>query len=453
MIPHLKKPLSRRALLRGAGGIALALPFLEAMTPRRARAGNPPLPKRIVLFFTPNGFVHDSWAPTGSGTSFQLSPVLSPLEPVKNDIIVIDGLEMKRGGPGDGHQQGMAHLWTGIELLPGDAKGGDPNSPAAGFSSGPSIDQVIAKAKGLPTRPSFALAVQASDGKDAWTRMTYADANAPVDPENNPYKAFDKLFANVTDDSAAQAAVEKLRLERKTVVDAVLGDFQSLKPRLSGADVQRVDAHLAALASLQQQVSMAAPVNACKKPTLGGDPSAGVSDNDLFPTIGKLQMDVLAATLACDVTRMMSLQWGNSVSDVTFTWLGISGDGMGHHSLSHRDGEAPVRDLLNQIDNWYAQQFAYLVSALKALPEGSGSVLDNTVICWGNELAEGGPHSPDPAAFVLAGGCGGAFKTGRYLKYDKDPHNNLLVSLANAMDVPMTTFGNPDWCTGPLQGL
>ena len=440
-------------MLRGAGGLALALPFLEAMEPRSARAGNPPLPKRLILFFTPNGFVHDSWVPTGTEQSFQFGEVLAPLEAIKKDVIVIDGLEMKRGGPGDGHQQGMGHLWTGIELLPGPSKGGDPNSPPAGFSSGPSIDQVIAKAKGLPSRPSFALGVQTADNKDAWTRMTYSDANAPVDPENSPYKAFDKLFANVVDNSAAQAQLEKLRVERKTVVDAVLGDFQALKPKLGGADVQRVDAHLAALVTLQQQVSTVAAPNACKKPMLGGDPSKGVSDNDLFPTIGKLQMDVLAATLACDLTRMMSLQWGNSVSDVTFTWLGISGDGMGHHSLSHRDNEAPIRPLLNKIDNWYAQQFAYLVSALKALPEGTGSVLDNTVICWGNELAEGGPHSPDPAAFVLAGGCGGALKTGRFLKSAKDPHNNLLVSLANAMDVPLTTFGKPDWCTGPLKGL
>jgi hypothetical protein len=138
------------------------------------------------------------------------------------------------------------------------------------------------------------------------------------------------------------------------------------------------------------------------------------------------------------------------VSNKAFSWLGIA---EGHHDLSHVDTDADAQAKLVQINTWYAEQFAYLIAALKAVPEGDGTLLDNTVVLWCNELGKGGEHSRTDVPYVLAGRCGGVFKTGRYLSYEGINHNDLMVSLCNAMDVGVTTFGNPAYCAGPLAKL
>ena len=453
-----RSPLDRRTLLRGAAGVAIALPFLEAMRPRRASAApTGPAPKRLVLWFTPNGTVYNQWKPTGTSTDFTLSPILAPLAARKGKIIVVDNMEMKRGGPGDGHQQGMGHLWTGIDLLPGDIKGGS-DDPPAGFSSGPSIDQVVAKEVGKPERPSIDLAVQPGGAKDMWSRMSYAAKNQPVDPEINPWAAFADVFADAQ--SPDKVALAKLQAERKTVVDAVRGSYQSLLPALGKEDRTRMEKHLEAVQTLQKKID-AATVKACKAPDLGPAPGSTqdavlkyVKANENFPTVGKLHMDILAYALACDLTRVATLQWSRSVGDPVFTWLGISGQEAGHHQLSHKDSEADAKAKLVQINTWYAKQFDYFLGALDAFDEGNGTtLLDNTAVVWGNELSEGGSHGSNPGNFVIGGSCGGYFKTGRWLDTKKTPHNNLLVSLANAMGMPIKTFGRAEWCTGPLAGL
>jgi hypothetical protein len=166
-------------------------------------------------------------------------------------------------------------------------------------------------------------------------------------------------------------------------------------------------------------------------------------------------MDLLAMALACDLTRVVTLQWEAAYSDVRFTWLGAD---RGHHTISHdSDDNADSVEMLTKINVWYAEQFAYLLAKLDGMQEGTGTVLDNCVVFWGNELGRGNVHSHWPMPFVLAGSGGGLLQTGRFLTYPKeDPassHSNLLVSMMNAVGVDGQTFGNPMYCTGPLVGL
>ena len=164
-------------------------------------------------------------------------------------------------------------------------------------------------------------------------------------------------------------------------------------------------------------------------------------------------MDLLVASLACDQTRIASLQFSHSVSDIPMPWLNI---GTGHHTLSHKDDTDTVSQAsLVTINNWYATQFAYLLQKLDAVPEPDGStLLDNCLVLWINELSKGNIHSHQPLPVVIAGKCGGALLTGRFVSYAQPPsNNNLLVSIANAMGTNITTFGNPAYCTGPLPNL
>ena len=440
--------LSRRTVLRGAG-VAMALPLLEAMHPRRAQAGGA-IPKRFVTMFTPNGTIYPSWVPTGTETSFTLSPILAPLAPYQNDLVVVSGL-YQQGGGGDGHQNGIGGMLTGQSLNPGPFQGG-ANAGSAGWANGPSVDQAIAASLGGGTSlPSLELGVEVGAGDD-WGRMVYGAANQPLTPEESPGLAYQRLFAT---NGASPAELVALRARKRSILDAVRAQFQAVSARLGAADRARLDQHATALRDIEIRLdAQAMPSPSCLDPGAPGLP-ASLTDNSNFPAIGKLQMDLLAVALACDLTRVASLQWSRSVSMVRFTWLAPTITDA-HHDLSHKpDDDATSQDKLVRINTWYAAQLAYLLGKLATAGETDGTrLLDATLVLWCNELGKGNTHSRQLAPYVLAGQAGGALRTGRFLSYTGDlPHNNLLVSLLQAMDVPVAKFGKDEWCTGPLTGL
>lgn len=441
--------IGRRAVLRGAFGAAVALPWLESLGPRRVRAAGG-RPKRFVVMFTPNGTLPDRWAPGGGETDFVgsselLSPILAPLAERRADLVIIQGLD-QQGAGGDGHQNGIGGMLTGASLNPGPFAG--VGAPPAGWASGPSVDQRIALAQaGLTKLRSLELGVQVGSA-DNWGRMCYGAANQPLPPEDDPAAVYARVFADLHTDPAVLA---RLRARRKSILDSVGGEYARVAAAVSAADRQRLDAHLTSVRELEMRLTASQAVGgaACADPVVT---PVDARANDSYPTVGALQLDLLAMALACDITRVVSLQWSRSVSQTRFSWLGIT---EAHHDLSHRgDDDAGAVDKLTRINRWYAEQLAFLLGKLKATPDGDGgTLLDNTLVLWCNELAKGNTHSRRGASYLLAGQAGGALRTGRFLRYAGGPHNDLLVSLLNAMDVPDRTFGKADWCNGPLAGL
>jgi hypothetical protein len=438
---------SRRAILRGAFGTAVALPWLESLVSRRARAQVPAFPTRFVVMFSPNGTIPGAWTPTGTETSFTLSPILSPLAPHQDKLVVIQGVD-QRGGGGDGHQNGIGGMLTGQVLNSGPFAG--MGSAPAGWPNGPSVDQRIAEMIGTTTKlRSLELGVQVGSA-DNWGRMIYRAANQPLPPEDDPAQVYDAVFGDLHGDPTVLAA---LRARRKSILDTVGAQYTRIEAQLGAADRTRLDQHLTAVREIEARLTtpFVPPTMVCQDPAA---PAAATTANDAFPAIGATQLDLLVMALACDITRVASLQWSRSVSQVRFTWL-PSPIAEAHHDLSHRpDSDAVAVDKLTRINTWYASQMAALMTKMKAVPEGDGTLLDHTLILWANELAIGNVHSRTDAPYVLGGGAGGALRTGRFLTYAGDvPHNNLLVSLMNIMGLPDQTFGKPDWCTGPLTGL
>jgi hypothetical protein len=192
------------------------------------------------------------------------------------------------------------------------------------------------------------------------------------------------------------------------------------------------------------------------------------SNDKTFPDIIKAQLATIVGAFTCDITRVASLIMSPSRSDVVLSWVNYMGSGFteSHHEVSHYgDSEKDSKNKLTIMNQWYAQQIADLIAALKAVPEGSGTLFDNTVILWTNELGIGNVHSHTRIPLMIAGSAAGYFKTGRYIKYPNGTSmNNLLVSIANAMGVTPTamdssgkvvnnSFGDPTFCTGPLTGL
>jgi len=456
-VPKTHKGLSRRTMLRGAGGVALGLPFLEAMRgakstiaagiPGQTAAGNP---KRFLVFFTPNGTIPKNWVPEGEGRDFTFSRILKPLETFREKLLVIDGVD-QTGTGGDGHQNGMQGMLTGQTLNPGPYEGGGGDT--AGWANGISVDQRIANVIGGDTPlKSLELSVQSGNTANNWNRMSLSGADLPIAPEQSPFKAYDRLFSdfNVSPDQAALADDRS-----RVVLDAVQENFRSLKAKVGVEDRKRLDEHMNTLAEIEGRLGKrpVAALDACEAPVLGAE--IDVNKNDNFPVVGQLHMDLLVMALACDMTRVGSLMWDRSVGNARHSWIDSAID-TGHHTMSH-DGDSNEDSVekLTKINTWYAEQLAYLLQKLDAIPEGDGTMLDNTVIFWTNELAKGNSHSRNDQHYVVAGGAD-YFEMGRCLKFDYDnspKHNDLLLSFVHSMGIEDESFGKADWCSGPLSGL
>jgi hypothetical protein len=451
--------LSRRSMLMGAGGMALGLPLLDVMRePRRTLAQSVPgytaagHPKRFIAWFTPNGTIPMNWTPGGSGTEFTFSNILSPLEPYRHKLLLIDGVDQTGGRGGDAHQSGMQGALTGWYCNPGHFMGGDGFS--AGWANGPSVDQRIADVIGQETPfRSLEFAVQPGENEETnYNRMCLRGPDQPVPSMRNPYDAYERLFAG----GVSTGADGKLQNERqRRVLDAVHGNLTRLKARLGKSDRLKLEQHAEHVHEIEVRLSKrpAAALDACKTPVLAGD--VDVERNENFPVVGRLQMDLLVMAMACDLTRVSSLQWNKAVGQVGYSWVDPTIN-RGHHDLSH-DGDSNEVTLrqLTDVNRWYAEQLAYLLGQLDGIAEGDGTMLDNTVVFCVNELAKGNSHSLENSHFVVAGGAD-YFRMGRCLKYDHatgPKHNDLLLSLVHSMGIEDTSFGNPEWCTGPLSGM
>jgi hypothetical protein len=442
--------VTRRKALRALGGATAAAALFPFLRHRRAlAAGTKPPPRRLLVVFTSCGTIADAWQPTGTAPAFDFAPgaILEPLAPFKSKLLVLSGVNMASTsvGPGSAHEKGIGHLLTARALLSGTFAGG--GGATAGFASGISLDQQVAGTLKTTTRfPSLELGVRVT-ATEVHGRLAYAGSNQPLPPVDDPFVAYKRLFGEV---GLAGPQLQQLLAERRSVLDFVSTDLTAMGQRLGGDDRARLTAHTDAIREIERQLAAGGGAGAaCKPPVQGAmlDPRAVAS----FPAVGKLQMDLITQAFACDLTRVVTFMWSNATSGQSFPWLNIAD---GHHALSHAgDSDLVAKGKLIAINRWYAEQFAYLLGKLDAIPEGTGTMLDNTAVVWGNELGKGNTHTRNNIPLVIAGGCGGFFRTGRHLTFNGAAHSNLLVSLGQAMGLGIDTFGDPTFCTGPLPGL
>ena len=438
--------LSRRHFLRAAGGAAVALPLLSSL---RAAAEGENFPKRLVLMYTPNGVIPDAWWPknVASETSWELNTIHESLAPFKDRLLFLKGVDLTvtNVGPGGLHQKGIGGLFTGQQLQSGDLFV-DGCGQRAGWANGISIDQELAKtlAVGTPIK-SLELGVRATEN-DVQGRIAYAGPGAPLPPMNDPSEVFQRLFSGFGQNTDQLA---ELRARRQSVLDTVQAQFKSVSARVSSADQQKLAAHLALVRDLETRMAVSGNGSAsCVAPAVPAahDPS---SEDDMADIAG-LHLDMLATAFACDLTRIASFQISTSLNHIRYPWLNSMGEG---HALSHMGpSDDGARQELVTRQTWHSRTLAKFLTRLSQIQEGSGSVLDNTLLLWGNEVSEGNTHSHESIPFLLAGGSW-YFRTGRALEYSNASHNALLVSVLNAMGVAATSFGQADLCKGPLSGL
>lgn len=443
--------LSRRQLLRRLGVGSAVLPFLGNL-PSLAGAGSTAPKKRLVIVFSPDGVVKKNFWPTEPGPfttlppvvqPIDLPPILKPLEPFRDQLLMLKGVHDKVQGDGDRHMRGMGCLLTGIELFPGNIQGG--GETPAGWSSGLSIDQEIKNF--LQSRPetatrmgSLEFGVLVPNKADTWTRMVYAGPNKPVAPIDDPYQMFHRLYGQMKD-----------RVSMQSVLDELHEDLATVSSALPTEDRRILEEHTALVRQFEKDLASHHAEVAHAVPVLE---QGIVEQNDQMPKISRMQIELVVASLAADFTRVASLQYTNSVGQPHMKWIGVE---EGQHDLSHEpNSNEAAQEKLTKINTWYAGEVAHLAKRLAETPEpgGHGSLLDHTTILWTNELGEGNSHSLDDIPWLMVG-KGLGFTMGRALDFNGVPHNRFHLAIAHAMGhTGLVRFGNPDYCgDGPLTGL
>lgn len=425
----------RRDFLRRLGLSAAALPLLGGLAALGAAEPAGGRRSRVIFVFSPNGVVPPAFWPDEEGANFTLKPILKPFAPFRDRMLTLKGVNNRVRGDGDSHMRGMSCLLTGIELFPGNIMGG--GGAPAGWASGPSVDQAIrTHLQGNPetkTRHgSLEIGVAVGNRADPWTRWSYAGPNQPVAPISSPYELFDKLYGSMKEG-------ENLG----SVLDGLKDDLAKVATAVDKGDRALLDQHATALRELERGLQESRAQSALKVPH---PPEAGVPlDNDSIPQITRLQTELLISAFQNDLARVSTFQFTNSVGGARMKWIGIE---EGHHALSHDPdlNKGSVEKLI-KINTWFAEQIAFLAKRLQETPEpdGRGNMLDHTTIVWTNELGKGNSHTHEDIPWVLIGG-GLGFKAGRALKFNKTPHNRLLMAIAQGFGHPMKTFGNPALC-------
>lgn len=446
--------LSRRQLLATCGGGLLLAPFV----PLLARGAEAAPAKRLIFLYSSNGTVYERWKPTMAAGGLVLSDILKPLEAYRERLLVVGGLaykaELEKGAVGNSHSGGISCSLTGTPTVRVGTQFDDV------LATGQSVDQFIAQK--LDYRTAL-FGLQVDQFNDGLSSTSYAAPKQPLKPNNDPYAVFQDLFGSFKPPSAmADPKLTLQNADRQSVIDFVRSDLQSLKTKLGANEQAKLDAHLTGIRELEKSLSgnsSKSALESCKKPTLGTH--LDVNQNDNLPGLASTAMDIVVEAMSCDLIRGATIQFGRAGANHRLNWLGDAfgrspaNDGTeGIHSFAHDELTASTRNGLVQMHAWYAGQMKALMDRLAAIPEGTGTMLDNTLVVWFNELGKGGSHELTETPWVLGGNLGGHFKTNQFLDFPGQPHNRLLLNLVHGMGLSNeTSFGDKDFCSGPLTGL
>lgn len=441
------KPISRRTILRGLGA-SVALPWLEAMGPATSWANETPAasaaPNRMTVLYVPNGKIMEEWTPKSEGTDYELPSILEPLADLRQDFSVLTGLTADKArpngdGPGD-HARALGAFLTGAQPRKTDG---------TEIRAGISVDQVAAARIGDQTRlPSLevgcepgAMAGNCDSGYSCVysSTMSWKSATQPLPKEVNPRLVFERLFASAPDGQRQQRDAR-----RKSILDLVREDFSELNGKLGASDQRKLDEYATAIRDIELRIERAAKLPEVKTPDYKVPSGIPTSYEEHL----KLMCDLIVLAFQSDVTRVCTFVLANEGSNRPYPFIGVKD---GHHNLSHHQGDKEKKDKIAQINRFHVSQLAYLLSKLKSIPEGDGTLLDHSMLAYGSGNSDGNAHNHDNLPVLFAGGGCGTLKQGRHIRFaNETPINNLWLSMLDRLSVKVDTLGDS---TGRLKGL
>lgn len=455
----IRKRISRRTVLRGAGA-ALALPWLEAMTPI-ADAGLSTPPLRTAFLYMPNGVCADKWQPSGGAGdhALELSPMLEPFAPVQDRVIALSNRWNEAASHGnDGHYPRVAGWLCGTQIT--KTAGRDLNC------GGVSVDQIIAKHEGLRTAlPSIELGTQAIrtgvDGTTGYARVyanhiSWSSPTTPVAVEIVPQLAFDRLFR--TKKSAPvvsglnpkhQSIYDQLNSDESSVLDLVMDDAKSLSKIVSGTDRHKIGEYLESVRSIERRISHIPNedeiwTNPTDTQFDVDRPGPGIPEH--YADHVRMMLDLITLAFWTDSTRVASFMFNTAISNRNFSFL--DGVTAAHHETSHHQNKEDKLKQYQLIGTWHVEQVSGLLQRMAALSEGESSLLDNTMVMFGSSLRDGNAHQPFDLPIIVAGGQSSGVRGGRHLRAEqRAPLCDLYVTMLRRHGLDVDRFADSN---GPL---
>ena len=444
-----KKAVPRRAVLRGIGA-TLALPLLDGMVPALTAlsktAAKPT--NRLGVVYVPNGIMMEHWTPAAAGTAFEITPIVEPLAPFQDHLLMLSGLVNKEADamPGEGagdHSRGQGAFLTGVH--PKKTEGAD-------IQAGISMDQIAAKELGQYTQlASLELALESSDFVGSCdpgyscvyeSTISWRSPTTPLPMEHNPRAVFERLFGdNGSTDPAAR--VVRIR-EDRSILDAVTQTVARLQRGLGSRDRAKLTEYLEAIRDVERRIQKAEEQSARELPVV--EQPAGVPTT--YEEHAKLMFDLQVLAYQCDLTRVITFMMGRELSNRTYPEIGVPD---AHHSVTHHQGDPEKMARVTNINTYHAKLFAYFLEKLRSTPDGDGSLLDHAMIIYGSGLSDGNMHAHNDLPILLAGGGAGQIKGGRRLRFSNEtPLMNLHLTVLDKMGIPVESIGDS---TGKFQQL
>lgn len=440
------KTLSRRTILRGFG-TAMALPLLDVMQPNRllAATGSPSSsPLRMGFFYVPNGMHMADWTPDLDGKQYSMTPTLSRLEAHRDSLNVLTGLTLDsahaHGDGGGDHARSVAAFLTGTH--PKKTDGAD-------IQNGISVDQATAEVVGSATRfASLELGLESSSQAGNCdsgyscayaSNMSWRGPTNPMAKENDPRAVFDRLFGGQVVMETRQAQSEREK-HRKSILDFVQDDAKRLHSHLPAIDRRKLDEYLYSVRDIEKRLDGAEKLGMTEDGVPDFPRPLGVPGE--LSKHSELMMDMIALAYQTDSTRILSFMFTNAGSNRSYKEIGVN---EGHHELSHHGKSEHKQTQIAKINRFHLDRFEYLISRLKQIPEGDGTLLDQCLIVYGSGISDGDRHNHDDLPILLAGSGGGRIPTGRHLRYKNGtPLCNLYLWMMNQMGAPAEQFGDSD---------
>ena len=441
-----KKALPRRTFLRGIGA-TMALPLLDAMVPAASAlaqtAAGPA--RRLGFVYIPNGVIQDQWVPAATGRGFDFSPILSPLEPFRDQTLVLSGLAHRQAdsfGDGNGDHPRATAVWlSGVHAWERRGRQGPTD-----IKLGVTADQIAAREFGQQTPlPSLELALEtptaiACDTGDCFysNTISWRNETTPLDMEAHPRVVFERLFGE------GGTAADRLAVIQQTgsILDSVTAEVARLERTLGPGDRNKLDEYLDAVRDVEQRIQRSESRGAESLIEL---PDRPVDIPETFEDHAKLMFDLLGLAFQADVTRVFTLMMAREASPRPYPQIGVPDQ---HHTVSHHRNDPEYIAKKAKIDTYHVQLLAYFLDMLRQTPDGDGNLLDHSMIVYGGGIGNGNLHEHTNLPCLVAGGGGGRLKGGRHRAYAEDtPYANLLLSVLDKAGVPAEMLGDS---TGPL---